>query len=79
MNHLEAQFNILKQKTQELKSTNSNERAINTKINSLEKKLEDYILKLDSKITLFQSNFRYTSFFLLYLFPHYPHSNSNRI
>ena len=57
MNHLEAQFNILKQKTQELKSTNSNEREINTKINSLEKKLEDYILKLDSRITLFQSNF----------------------
>ena len=33
LNHLEVQFNILKQKTQELKSTNSNEREIYTKIN----------------------------------------------
>ena len=56
INHLETLYNIIKQKTQNL-NNDSNDKDINTKINSLNKKIEDYFTKIDSKLTLMQSNY----------------------
>ena len=48
LNNLEIIYNILKVKTQNLKSSEANEKEINSKINSLNMKIEDYFSKLDS-------------------------------
>ena len=55
-NHLEALFNILKQKTQNLKLNDSSEKETTTKINSLDKKIDQYYSRLESKIILLQNN-----------------------
>ena len=62
INHLEALFNIIKQKAQNISSYDPNEKEINSKINSLNKKVDDYFFKIDSRITLFQSNFHDTCY-----------------
>ena len=54
--HLESLFNILKQKTQNLKSNDSSEKETTTKINSLDKKIDQYYSRLESKIILLQKN-----------------------
>ena len=62
INHLEALFNIIKQKTQNISNYEPNEKEMNSKFNSLNKKVEDYFLKIDSRITLFKSNFQDTCY-----------------
>jgi hypothetical protein len=58
LNNLEIIYNILKVKTQNLKSSEANEKEINSKINSLNMKIEDYFSKLDSRIALLQTKFQ---------------------
>ena len=58
INHLEMLFNILKQKTQAFKTSEMTERQFSDKIASLNKKIEDYFSKLESKMAIMQSNFQ---------------------
>ena len=55
-NHLEVIFNILKEKTQNLKPNDSSDKDTTTKINLLDKKIEQYFSRLESKIILLQNN-----------------------
>ena len=54
--HLETLFNILKQKTQYMKSNDSSDKETLNKINSLNKKIDDYFYRLDAKLILLQKN-----------------------